>query len=80
MNTTFHFESAQEITPAVLEIIKSAYQEKPISLYVQENEPFIPEWQKMEVRHRDAVMENTFDNLLDCDMVLSELESELETL
>ncbi|MCL2650850.1 MAG: hypothetical protein FWD60_07475 [Candidatus Azobacteroides sp.] len=80
MNSSFHFSSAQEITPAILEIIKNAYQEKPVSLYVRDEEPSVPEWQKVEVRRRDAILGNSLDNLLDCDVVMSELERELETL
>jgi len=76
MNTSFHFASAREITPDILEVIKIAYQEKPISIYIQEDEPFVPEWQIQEVRRRDAIM----DDLLDCDQVVSELERELETV
>jgi len=79
MNTTFHFASAQEITPGILDVIRQTYQEKPVSLYVQEEKPFIPEWQKIEVRRRDAIMENNPRDLLDCDMVITELGKELET-
>ena len=75
MNTTFHFASAQEITPVILDVIKSTYQGKPVSLYVRDEEPFVPEWQKIEVRRRDAIMGNNPDNLLDCDVVINELES-----
>lgn len=80
MNTTFHFASAQEITPDVLDVIKCAYQEKPVSLYVRSEETFVPEWQKIEVRRRDAIIGNNPENLLDCDIVMNELEKELETL
>ncbi len=80
MNTSFHFASAQEITPTILDTIKSVYQERSISIYIQE-EPFIPEWQKQEVRCRDVIMENNLeDHLLDCDAVISELEKELDVL
>ena len=80
MNTTFHFTSAQEITPAVLDLIKSAYHEKPVSLSVRVEEPFVPEWQKIEVRRRDAIMGDDSNNLLACDITMNELERELETL
>jgi len=80
MNTTFHFTSAQEITPVILDVIKSAYQEKPVSLSVRVEEPFLPEWQKIEVRRRDTIIENNPVNLLDCDITIDELERELETL
>ena len=79
MNTSFYFASAQEITPAVLDIIKRAYQQKPVSIYVQEDVD-IPQWQIQEVKRRDAVMANNPAYLLDADDVISELEKELETV
>jgi hypothetical protein len=78
MNTVFHFESAQEITPTIIDVIKRAYEGKSVSLYIQEEESFVPEWQKEEVRHRDVMIGNNPDYLLDCDMVIDELERELE--
>ena len=80
MNTSFHFTSAQEITPDIIDIIRRAYQEKPVSIYIQEDEPFVPEWQMQEVRRRDAIIEKNPTCLLDCDVVLNELEKELETI
>jgi hypothetical protein len=80
MNTSFHFASAQEITPVIIDVIKRAYQEKPVSIYIQEDVPFVPDWQIQEVRRRDAVMGNDPAHLLDCDTVVSELERELETV
>ena len=74
MNTSFHFASAQEITPTIIDVIKRVYQEKPIYIYIREDESFIPEWQIQEVRRRDATMENNPAYLLDCDNVISELE------
>ena len=79
MNTTFHFASAQEITPAILDVIRQTYQEKPVSVYIREEELVVPDWQMQEVRRRDAIMENNPAYLLDCDTVISELEKELET-
>ena len=79
MDTTFHFTSAQEITPDILDIIKHAYREKPVSIYIQEYEPFVPEWQIQEVKRRDAITGNNPVFFLDADKVVSELESELET-
>jgi len=78
MNTTFQFASAQEITPAILEVIRQAYQEKPISIYIREDDPIVPGWQMQEVRRRDLVLKNNPTCLLDCDAVISELEMELE--
>jgi len=80
MNTSFHFTSAQEITPDIIDVIRRAYQEKAVSIYIQEDQPFVPEWQMQEVRRRDAIMGNNPACLLDCDMVISELEKELETV
>jgi hypothetical protein len=78
MNTSFHFKSAQEITPDLVDVIRRTYQEKPVSIYIQENELFVPEWQIQEVRRRDAIIEKNHTCLLDCDMVVRELEKELE--
>jgi hypothetical protein len=80
MNTTFHFASAQEISPAILEVIRQAYQEKPVSIYIQEDSTIVPDWQMQEVRRRDMAMKNDPACLLDCDTVFSELEMELERL
>ena len=78
MDTTFHFTSAQEINPIILDVIRRAYQEKPVSIYVREEESVVPDWQIQEVRRRDTAMGNNPVCLLDCDMVISELERELE--
>ena len=78
MNTTFHFASAHEITPTIIDVIKRTYEGKPVSLYIREGEPFVPEWQKEEVRRREAIIKNNPDYLLDCDVVINELERELE--
>ena len=79
MDTTFHFTSAQEITPVILDIIRQTYQEKPVSIYIREEKFVVPDWQIKEVRRRDATMINSSAYLLDCDVAISELESELET-
>ena len=78
MNATFQFTSAQEITPDIIEVIRRAYREKPVSIYVQEYDPFVPEWQIQEVRRRDAVTDNQPAYFLDVDDTISELENELE--
>jgi hypothetical protein len=80
MNTTFQFASAQEISPAILEAIRQAYQEKPVSIYIQEDSPFIPDWQMREVRRRDLEIKDNPACFLDCDAVISELEMELEKI
>jgi hypothetical protein len=78
MNTSFHFGSAQEITPNILDVIKQAYQEKPVMLYVREDVPYIPEWQKDEVRRRVASAEERPENYLDFDEVMNELTAEYD--
>jgi hypothetical protein len=78
MKSSFHFVSAQEFTPAILDTIKQTYKEKPISIYIQEDEPFVPYWQIQEVKRRDGLIEKNPEYLLDCDVVISELEKELE--
>ena len=79
MDTTFHFTSAREITPAILDVIKQAYQERPVSVYIREEKAVVPDWQIQEVRRRNAAMLNNPACLCDCDMVISKLERELET-
>ena len=79
MDTTFHFTSAQDITPNIVDVIRRAYQEKPVSIYIQEYDPFVPEWQMQEVRRRDAITGNNPVCFFDGDKVISELENELET-
>jgi len=78
MDTTFHFTSAREITPVILDVIRQTYQEKPVSIHIREDKFAVPDWQIQEVRRRDAAMMNNPAYLLDCDVVLSELEIELE--
>ena len=80
MNTTFRFASAQEITPVILDIIKNAYQEKSISIYIEEDEPLVPAWQVEEVRRRDEMMTNHSTPFLDCDATFAELDRELEAV
>ena len=80
MDTTFHFTSAQEITPVILDVIRQAYKEKPVSIYIREDKFDVPDWQIQEVRHRDATMLNNPTYLLDCDTVIRDLERELETV
>ena len=77
MNASFHFTSAQELTPDIIDVIRHTYKEKPVSIYIQEDEPFVPEWQIQEVRRRDSIIGNNPVYLLDCDEVIKELENEL---
>ena len=80
MNSSFHFASAQEFTPAILDTIRQTYKEKPISIYIQDDELFVPQWQMQEVRRGDVIMGNNPKYLLDCDTVVRELEKELEAI
>jgi len=80
MDTTFHFASAREITPNLLDVIRQAYQQKPVYIHIREVEPIVPNWQIQEVRRRDAIMGNNPACSFDCDMVINELERELETV
>ena len=50
MNAIFQFSSAQEITSDIIDVIRRAYREKPVSIYVQEYDPIVPEWQIQEMR------------------------------
>ena len=77
---TLHFTSVQEITRDIIDIIRHVYQEKPVSINMQEYELFVPEWQRKEVRHRDTITGNNPTCFLESDKVISELESELETI
>ena len=79
MNATFQYTSAQEITPDIIEVIQRAYREKPVSIYVQEYDPIVPEWQIQEVRRRDTIIGNNPVCFIDGDKVINALEKELET-
>ena len=79
MDTTFHFTSAREITSVILDVIKQAYQEKPVSIHIREDKPVVPDWQIQEVSRRDIDMKNNPAYMLDYDMVINELERELES-
>ncbi len=81
METSYHFTSAQEFTPAILESIRRVYQEKPISIYIHEDvEPFVPQWQMQEVRRRNEITGNNPAHLLDSNTVFAELERELAAI
>jgi len=55
MNTTFHFTSAQEVSPAILEVIRQAYQEKPINIYIEADEPTMSDWEMQELKRREQI-------------------------
>ena len=78
MNAIFQFSSAQEITSDIIDVIRRAYREKPVSIYVQEYDPIVPEWQIQEMRRRDAITGDNPACFHDVDKVMSELENELE--
>ena len=55
MNTTFHFASAQEVSPAILEEIRKTYREQPISIYVETDEPTMSDWEMQELKRREQI-------------------------
>ena len=55
MNTTFHFTSAQEVSPAILEEIRKTYREQPISIYVEADEPAMSDWEMQELKRREQI-------------------------
>jgi len=40
MYTTYHLDSAQDITPDILEAIKIAFKSKPITITIEEDDDF----------------------------------------
>jgi len=40
MYTTYHFDSAQDITPDILDAIKIAFKSKPITITIEEDDDF----------------------------------------
>ena len=79
MNAAFHFTSTQEITPEIIDVIRHACKEKPVSVYIREYDPFVPEWQIQEVKRRYAITGNNSVCFLDGDKVIRGLEDELKT-
>ena len=55
MNATFHFTSAQELTPAILDVIRQVYQEQPISIYIRAEETIVNDWEMRELKRREQI-------------------------
>jgi len=76
MNTVFHFSSADEINEDLINSIKAAYKKKPISITIEED-MYIPEWQKEEVRKRKQYADDNPESLLDFDDFIENFEKKL---
>jgi len=76
MYTTYHLSSAQEISLDIIEAIKTAFKEKPISITIEE-EFQIPQWQKDEVLNRLEKYKENPTQTLDFDSMMDEIEKEL---
>ena len=62
-----------------ISVIRGRCQKKIyLSIHIREDKFVVPDWQIQEVRRRDAAMINNPAYLLDCDVIISELERELE--
>ena|GEM_PF-2915016 len=55
MNTTYHFTSAQELTPAILDVIRQTYQEQPISIYIEADVSTMSDWEMQELKRREQI-------------------------
>ncbi|MXN90872.1 hypothetical protein GR160_06495 [Flavobacterium sp. Sd200] len=77
METTFHFSSADEISPDFIETLKAAFKKKPIAITVEEDF-YIPAWQKEETLKRKEHIKNHPDSLTDFDIMMAELEQEMD--
>lgn len=76
MNTVFHLSSADEINEDLIKSIKAAYKKKPISVTIEED-VFIPNWQKEEVKRRAKYAEENPESLLDFDNFIENFEKKL---
>lgn len=76
MNTVFHLSSADEINEDLINSIKVAYKKKPISITIEED-MYIPEWQKEEVRRRKQYADENPESLLDFDDFIENFEKKL---
>lgn len=76
MNTVFHLSSAEEINEDLINSIKAAYKKKPISITIEED-MYIPEWQKEEVRRRKQYADENPESLLDFDDFIENFEKKL---
>jgi hypothetical protein len=76
MNTVFHLSSADEINEDLIKSIKAAYKKKPISITIEED-VFIPQWQKDEVKRRAEYAKKNPESLLDFDDFIENFERKL---
>lgn len=76
MNTVFHLSSADEINEDLIKSIKAAYKKKPISITIEED-VFIPQWQKDEVKRRAEYAKENPESLLDFDDFIENFERKL---
>ncbi|MDQ8142717.1 hypothetical protein [Chryseobacterium sp. CFS15] len=76
MNTVFHLSSADEINEDLINSIKAAYKKKPISITIEED-MYIPEWQKEEVRRRKQYADENPESLLDFGDFIENFEKKL---
>jgi len=82
MNTTFHFTSAQEVSPAILEEIRKTYREQPISIYVEADEPTMSDWEMQELRRREQIFlapDDDLRNAISGDELRRRIHKDLET-
>jgi hypothetical protein len=77
METTFHFSSAEELTPDFIETLKAAFKKKPISITVEEDF-YIPAWQKQETLRRQQHIKNHPESLVDFDEMMADLVKEFD--
>jgi hypothetical protein len=76
MNTIFHLSSADEINEDLIKSIKAAYKKKPISITIEED-VYIPEWQKEEVRRRAQYAKENTESHLNFDDFIENCENKL---
>ena len=76
MNTTFHFASAQEVSPAILEEIRKTYREQPISIYVETDESAMSDWEMQELKRREQIFLEPDDDFRNA-ITMDELEKGL---
>jgi len=82
MNTTFHFASAQEISPAILEEIRKTYREQPISIYVETDEPTMSDLEMQELKRREQIFlepDDDFRRAITGDELRRRIHKDLET-
>ncbi|WP_294286869.1 hypothetical protein [uncultured Chryseobacterium sp.] len=76
MNTVFHLSSADEINEDLIKSIKAAYKKKPISITIEED-IFIPQWQKEEVKRRAEYAKENPESLVNFDDFIENFERKL---